>query len=186
MNGYLFTQKLTVLNALLTQSSVQNSARNSTQNSGLKPFLIAAGVIIAALLILLIISKLLKAPKYYKKNKLLTDCELAYYEALLNVLNGQYLLLPQINLATVITKKGEGGRTELFRNADFGIFTKSFEPLALIEINDASHERKDRIERDKKVNKICKKAGLPLITFKTADGIDEARFYREIRKYIRL
>lgn len=168
----------TLKRALLTQSH--------SSDFGLKQFLTAAGVIAAALVILLIISKILKSPKYYKKNRLLTNCELAYYKALLNVLNGQYLLLPQINLATVITKKGEGGRTELFRNADFGIFTKDFEPLVLIEVNDASHKRKDRIERDKKVNKICKKAGLPLITFKTEDGIDEARFYRELKRYIRL
>ncbi len=176
----LFINRDFNLTALLVSES------STFETSGLKPLLIAAAIIIAALILLLVISKSLKSPKYAKKKSLLTDCEIAYYNALLNVLGGEYMLLPQINLATVINKTSKGGRTELFRNADFGIFTKNFEPLALIEINDASHERKDRKERDKKVNKICKKAGLPLITFWTADGIDEQRFYREIRKYVRL
>lgn len=155
-------------------------------NDGLKIFLITAGVILAALIILLIISKLLKQPKYRKKDALLTKCEIEYHAAIKAVLGEEYLLYPQINLASVITKIGEGGRTELFRNADFGVFSKDFEPLVLIEINDASHERKDRIERDKKVNKICKKAGLPLVTFKTCDGIDLIRFKNELKRYIRL
>lgn len=169
---------------LCAKASLLSASASEQTASGLKPFLITAGIIVVVLLIVLVAAKLLKSPKYRKKSSLLTECEMAYYNALLNVLGGKYLLLPQINLATVITKIGEGGRTELFRNADFGIFTHNFEPIALIEVNDASHERKDRKERDKKVNKICKKAGLPLITFKTSDGIDEERFYRELKKYI--
>lgn len=156
------------------------------KNDGLKIFLITAAAVAAVLLIILIASKLLRKPKYRKKDALLTKCEIEYHNALKNVLGDEYLLYPQINLATVITKIGEGGRTELFRNADFGVFSKDFEPLVLIEVNDASHERKDRIERDKKVNKICRKAGLPLITLKTSDGIDEIRFRNELKRYIRL
>ena len=162
------------------------TGENAPPNNGLKIFLITAAAITAALIILLIVAKLLKQPKYRKKAALLTKCEIEYRNALKNVLGDEYLLYPQINLASVITKIGEGGRTELFRNADFGVFSKEFEPLVLIEINDASHERKDRIERDKKVNKICRKAGLPLVTFKTCDGIDEIRFKNELKKYIRL
>lgn len=155
-------------------------------NDGLKIFLITAAAVAAVLIAVLIVSKLLKKPRYRKKDALLTKCEIEYHNALKNVLGEEYLLYPQINLASVITKTGEGGRTELFRNADFGVFSKDFEPLVLIEVNDASHERKDRIERDKKVNKICKKAGLPLVTFKTCDGIDEIRFKNELKRYIKL
>ena len=60
------------------------------------------------------------------------------------------MVLPQVNLASVIDKKGDSNfRNELFRNIDFGVFNKDFKPLVLIEINDNTHFRKDRIERDK-------------------------------------
>ena len=55
---------------------------------------------------------------------------------------------------------------ELFRNIDFGIFTKDCKKiLLLIEIDDKTHQRKKRIERDKKVKDICTKAGIRLIKF---------------------
>ena len=53
----------------------------------------------------------------------------------------------------------------LYRNIDFGIFNQNFEPLLLIEINDSTHNRPDRKERDKKVRNICENAGIKLITF---------------------
>ena len=37
--------------------------------------------------------------------------------------------------------------------------------LCAIELNDASHQRKDRQERDEFLNKACRSAGLPLIPF---------------------
>jgi len=37
----------------------------------------------------------------------------------------------------------------------------------LIELNDKSHQNKQRIKRDKKVKNICNKAKIPLICFYT-------------------
>lgn len=43
--------------------------------------------------------------------------------------------------------------------------TKTLEPLVAIELDDSSHQRKDRIERDIFVNKACEAANLPLLRF---------------------
>ena len=57
-------------------------------------------------------------------------------------------------------------RTELFRNVDFGIFTKDYTKLLLlIELNDSSHKNISRRDRDLKVKKILNDAGIPLINF---------------------
>ena len=136
-------------------------------------------VVIAVIIItiLLIIARFLykksKEPDYFVKKRLLTATELEYYEVIRSLISNQYVILPQINLASVIDKEGGSNfRNELFRNIDFGVFDGNLRPIFLIEINDNTHFRKDRMERDKKVGKICKKAGIPLVIFWVKDGID--------------
>lgn len=163
-----------------------SASENGSANASL---LIKTAAIILALLVIfcliLIIAKKLKQPKYFKK-PYLTPTEIKYYEVLSRIIGNGYYIYPQINLAAVIDKKGGNGRTELFRNADFGVFDFDFNLLLLIEINDASHLRKDRIERDEKVARICKKAGVPLVTFWTKDKIVPEKMQREIRRYLRI
>lgn len=104
----------------------------------------------------------------YTKKSLLTYKEKTFYN-LLSKLQNDYIVLPQINLATVIEKKSDTKyQNELYRNIDFGIFDKKdFTIKALIELNDESHNTKDRIARDYKVKEICEKANIPLLKFWT-------------------
>ena len=47
----------------------------------------------------------------------------------------------QVNLGAIIEKKSSiKYRNGLFRNIDYGIFTKDFKLLLLIELNDSSHK----------------------------------------------
>ena len=144
---------------------------------------IAAVISLAAFIAVRIIQKK-RESRYYLKDSLLTSCEMQYFKILDAYFGKDYRVLPQINLASVIEKGGQGFRTELFRNVDFGIFDYNFRPILLIEINDNSHFRKDRIERDESVQLITKKARIPLITFWTKDGINEKQIYNTIKKYL--
>ncbi len=150
------------------------------------PFIaVGAAVIIAvAIFIVVKVSSAKSTPDYRLKDALLTQTEISYYNIINAYFGGDYLILPQINLASVIEKQGGGYRNELFRNADFGIFDHNFRPILLIEINDNTHLRRDRKERDQKVSVICKKARIPLITFWTKDGIDKDVIYKTIKKYL--
>ena len=149
-------------------------------------FLITAFAVamIIALVVLHFIFKRRAAPRYSAKDSLLTSTERKYYDLFVSFFGEDYLVLPQINLATVIDKEGGGYRSELFRNVDFGIFDFNFRPLVLIEINDGTHLRPDRARRDEKVNLICKKAHIPLVTFWTKDGIDRQEIYKALKKYL--
>ena len=144
--------------------------------------------IIAGLIFLIIKAIYLKKNQasYKVKDSLLTKTELEYYSVIYSILGNNFLILPQVNLASVIDKEGGSNfRNELFRNADFGVFDCNYRPLFLIEINDNTHFRKDRRERDKKVNKICKSAGLPLLALWVKDGINRAQIEKEIQKILR-
>ncbi|MBR3864564.1 MAG: DUF2726 domain-containing protein [Clostridia bacterium] len=127
-----------------------------------------------------------KQASYFVKDSLLTKTEIKYYNLLCSILGDRFLVLPQINLASVIDKKGGNNfRNELFRNADFGVFDYNYRPIFLVEINDNTHFRKDRLERDKKVNEICEKAGLPILTLWVKDGIDAETIKKQIQKILR-
>ena len=149
--------------------------------------LIALGAALFATVVIFIVIKVLakkKKPNYRLKDSLLTRTEINYYNVINSYFGRDYLVLPQINLASVIDKEGAGYRSELFRNVDFGIFDYNFRPILLIEINDGTHLKKDRKERDVKVSTICKKAHIPLVTFWTKDGIDNEVIYRTIKRYL--
>ena len=149
-----------------------NYLLSATNNGNLNPITIIILVGFCIVVIFALLIKKAKQPRYYVKECLLTPTELEYLRVIRALLGNDYLVLPQVNLASVIDKKGDSNfRNELFRNIDFGVFNKDFKPLVLIEINDNTHFRKDRIERDKKVATICKKAGIPLVTFWVKDGI---------------
>jgi hypothetical protein len=108
-------------------------------------------------------------PFKYVKKPFMTWNEKLFYNKLLKVFGDKYIIQPQINLASIMNKVGEFDHvTDLFRNIDFGIFSKDdYQLLLLIELNDATHLKLDRQIRDIKVDRICKKAGYNLIKFWT-------------------
>ena len=53
------------------------------------------------------------------------------------------------------------------KSVDFVIVEKNYlNPLLAIELDDSSHNRKDRIKRDNFIEKALKDAGLPLLRIK--------------------
>lgn len=64
--------------------------------------------------------------KSYNQKEFMTKSENEFYEKMLELKN-EYEIVPQVNLATIIDKQtAEKYRNELFRNIDFGIFTKDY------------------------------------------------------------
>lgn len=130
-----------------------------------------------------------KETVYKLKDNLLTKIEREFFTVFKETVGDKYIVQPQVNLASIITKESESftRHNELFRNIDFGIFTKEeYTPLLLIEINDSTHKQPDRIARDKKVKEICEEAEIPLITFWTEYGINKEYIRNRFKKYIEL
>ncbi|MCL2061308.1 MAG: DUF2726 domain-containing protein [Firmicutes bacterium] len=122
-------------------------------------------------------------PEYRRKKTVLTKPEIAFYTLLRDILHPQHFdIFPETALVSVIDKVTQAGyRNELFRIADFCIVDAlTTEPLLLIEINDASHARPDRVERDRKVKEICGRADLPIVMF----SYEEARSAEFVKKIL--
>lgn len=124
--------------------------------------------------------------RYARKASILTASEYNFLQLLRQIEPLKYEIVPQMALVTVIDKvTNTSYRNELFRIADFCVVDReSFAPLLLIELNDSSHERADRKERDAKVNAICKAAGLPLVTFTLKDDYDFEKVRRTVLRSV--
>lgn len=120
--------------------------------------------------------------KYERKQIMLTRPEYDFLLKLRNIEPDKYEVVPQVALASVIDKKTNNSyRNELFRICDYCFVDKyTYEPLLLVELNDRSHLRADRQERDAKVAAICEDAGIPLITF----WLDGDLEYRTVRNAV--
>lgn len=123
---------------------------------------------------------------YDKKRSLITKSEEKYFQTIREIVKDKYIVQPQVNLATVINKLGNHKyQNELYRNIDFGIFTLDYQLIALIEINDSSHNTQKRKDRDHKVKEICEQAHIPLITFWTKYGVNPEYIEKRIFEVIK-
>ncbi len=125
---------------------------------------------------------------YTKRDKLLTPAELKFYHVLAQVLRHptdpagqpQCVIAMQVRVADVLRHKGgknAGGNWQKYQNKidrkhfDFVLVKPdTTEIVCAIELDDTSHRRKDRQERDVFLDEACEDAGLPLMRVKAASS----------------
>lgn len=126
-----------------------------------------------------------KYDAYYSiKPKYISPNEQEYYEILKKIIGDRYIIFPQVPLSQLVEKHSSSNyRTELFRTIDFCIFDKNYYPLLCIEINDTSHLKKDRSQRDGRVSEILKSARLPLLTLWTYEAVNEQEIKKRLKQF---
>jgi len=106
---------------------------------------------------------------YRLRNDFLSAAELSFYHVLRTVVGEDATICPKANLADVffVAKPHEN---QTYRNkidrkhVDFLLCDpKSMQPVVGVELDDSSHKRADRQERDAFVDRVFKAAALPLI-----------------------
>ncbi len=125
--------------------------------------------------------------KYVRKGTLVSRAEYDFLLTLRQICPDKYEVVPQVALISVIDKKTNTAyRNELFRVCDYCFVDRdTFEPLLLVELNDSSHKRADRVQRDEKVAAICADAKMPLVTFWTDCDLDFQTVKKTVLKNIR-
>ena len=143
-------------------------------------FILAFLIILTIIYIIKLIFKKLKPLKYtYKsKNCLMTNTELKYFESFKRILqNTRYIIIPQVCLSSIVERKETHKfQSELSRITDFCIFTEDYKPVLVIEINDKTHKKRSRKDRDNKVKYILKSAKINLLTIWTKDEFSTLKF----------
>lgn len=158
---------------------------------------ILAGIIIGIIVVLAILKEFFQngtdakeKPKYQytRKQFFLTRAEHECYDALIAAVGNQYYIFAQVHLPTLLDNKvkGQDWRAALAhinrKSVDFVLCDKAYiSPKLAIELDDKSHERPDRQERDREVERILSSAGVPLLrlknrgTFKTEEIADKIK-----------
>ena len=111
------------------------------------------------------------SPPYRSRQFLLTDGERRFYRlGLLPAIGDRYDISKKVRLADIIST-GESSQSSAFRkiqskHVDFVLSTpKTTRIIAIVELDDASHQQSHRIKRDEFITAALLAAGIPLIRF---------------------
>lgn len=128
-----------------------------------------------------------KQYKYTAKLSIMTKSEVAFYDKLQKILGQKFYIVPQAHLGTFLDHKVPGqnwkGAFSVInrKSVDFLICEKeTSKPVIAIELDDWTHSKADRIDRDNLVNQIINDAGLLLVRFKEGEWDSEDAILQKI------
>ena len=120
---------------------------------------------------------------YARKYDFLSPAEAAFFVALRSAIGETYLIFSKVRLADVCyIPRGPGSTAALNRvsskHLDFLLCDMStLRPVLAVELDDSSHQRADRAQRDVFVDEVLNAVELPFVRFKARAGYgtDEVR-----------
>ena len=123
-----------------------------------------------------------KQPPYYRQRFLCSAGEWRFCQKLEEAVGDRFVVMMQVSVAAMVRVPPEewarwGVQVAPMR-FDFVLVERgSSYAAAAVELDDKSHLLPERRRRDKFLNETCRRAGLPLIRFKTARryDVDEIR-----------
>ncbi len=131
--------------------------------------------------------------QYKRKDFFMTRAEHECFDALVLAVGDRYHVFPQVHLPTVIDSKVVGQNwNAAFRHisqksVDFVLCDKSYiKPILAIELDDKTHQRKDRIERDGEVERVFKGADLPLLRLENHGQFNAAELAQKVSDILQI
>ena len=122
-------------------------------------------------------SKRNKSPPYRRQKYLCTAGEWRFCQKLEEAVGDRFTVMMQVRVGALLVVPAEEwkrwGRRVSQKSFDFALVAKgSSYVAAVVELDDKTHLLPARRKRDKFLDDACKRAGLPLIRFKTARTYD--------------
>jgi hypothetical protein len=134
-------------------------------------------------------------PRYASRGILLTHTEVAFFHVLRSMTKDYLLIIPHVALRDLVSVVVDQSEYFTYYNkidrkqVDFVLCDmKTLKPVFAIELDDASHKRPDRIERDTFVEKVFEEARIPLVRIPVSNNYDQnklgALFKDAVEKYV--
>jgi len=150
------------------------------------PFWIVLAIIVALIMLMRTWAAPARMP-YVARGQLVTKPELRFYKSLTKAVQDDWEIFAMVRIADLLrVEKGSKNYRKwlnkiLAKHIDFVLCDPgTLEPIVCIELDDSSHNRPDRIERDIFVNAAFDSADLPLLRIPTQSSYRS----REIRQLI--
>ncbi|HNX05201.1 MAG TPA: DUF2726 domain-containing protein [Opitutales bacterium] len=134
-----------------------------------------------------LVAKASNGATYRKCNTLLTKAELNFLRAFAGLLPDHVLVFSKVRLCDVIEPDLPRSAKGYFRafnrirskHVDFVLCDeKDTRIIGVVELDDSSHDRPDRMARDIFVDSALKQAGIPILHVKCARGYDPVELKR--------
>lgn len=129
---------------------------------------------------------------YDAKPSIMSPAEREFFKKLDRAVSGRYYTFPQIHLSAVLghTIKGQDWNAAFRhingKSVDYVLCSKEdLRPAYAIELDDYTHDRKDRTLRDTEVERIFSQANIPLVRFKNKN-VSEAEIIETLSKSRRI
>jgi very-short-patch-repair endonuclease len=125
---------------------------------------------------------------YTAKQLLMSKSEAQFFIRLEQSVSERYYVFPQVHLSALLDHKVKGQdwhysfRHINGKSVDYVLCDReTLRPTYAIELDDITHERKDRRERDAEVQRIFEEAHLPLVRFANKD-VSEGEIIQALAK----
>lgn len=130
---------------------------------------------------------------YVLKQYLMSKAERSFFGVLEQVTDSsKYYIFPQVSLNNLVTVEKGTGSYQSYHNkvdrksVDFVLFDRNaMSPVLAIELDDSSHDREDRQERDAFVDRVLAKSGLPLLHVRAQAAYNPKQLAASITEAIR-
>lgn len=148
-------------------------------------YIILGLVIFAAILISALRANTSSKKKVFKNNvynytakySLMSKTESDFFVKLEQAVSERYYVFPQVHLSAILDHRAKGQEWKYAfshingKSVDYVLCSKTtLKPAYAIELDDYTHDKADRRERDREVERIFEAANLPLVRFKDKDA----------------
>ncbi|ADB17463.1 conserved hypothetical protein [Pirellula staleyi DSM 6068] len=145
-------------------------------------------LLVAAVLLIIAMASLRDGPMpYERRGVLLTPAEINFLRTLQIAVRDDWQIFSMVRLADLIKVRAKTRKFQTWQNRiagkhiDFVICDNdTLEVKLAIELDDSSHRRPDRQERDRFVNAALAAAGLPLLRIKVEEQYETALLRKDI------
>ena len=121
-----------------------------------------------------------KEYEFTRRDYIMTPAEMSLFRRLEKIAGDRYYVFPQIHLSSLLdhTVKGQNWEHALStiqrKSIDYALVDKvSLKTIYAVELDDSTHDRPDRKERDVKVEQYLLDAGIPLVRFRDIDQLSD-------------
>lgn len=127
---------------------------------------------------------------YRQRDDFLSATELSFYRVLMLGLDGSHLVCPKVNLADIFfvarPNENQSYRNKIDRkHVNFLLCDPTtMKPVIGVELDDSSHARRDRQDRDEFFDQVFEAAGLPLLRVRAAAGCSPQNIADLVRQAI--
>ena len=112
---------------------------------------------------------------YQSRKQLFSPAERSFYGVLLQAVGNTHCVMAKVRVADVVSPHKGLSKSD-WRKAFNRISAKHFDYVVcdaatldvryVVELNDKSHDKPARVERDRFLQEVCRSAGVPLFTFR--------------------